>query len=110
MSEEPFYGTIPHAPPMWSREWAERAAYAVNLLIGKANCTLDFTLTPSVTSSTLTDFRIHPGVVISFMPITANAAAAKPSIWVSNVGKGSATIHHASSANADQSFRVSFAG
>lgn len=107
---EPRYEGIPKAPQTWDRIWAERLVYAVNLLIAKANCTVDLTLTASDTTTTMTDFRIHPGCVLGFMPTTANAATAKPSIWVSNVGKGTATINHASSANTDQDFRVSIVG
>lgn len=107
---EPQYNAIPKAPQTWDRIWAERLVYAVNLLIAKANCTVDLTLTASATTTTMTDFRIHPGCVLGFMPTTANAATAKASIWVSNVGKGTATINHASSANTDQDFRVSIVG
>lgn len=107
---EPRYEAIPHAPQAWDRMWAARLVYAVNLLIGKANCTLDVTLTASATTTTLTDFRIHPGCVLDFMATTANAATAKAAIWVSAIGKGVATINHASSANTDQTFRVSIVG
>lgn len=107
---EATYNAIPKAPQGWERIWAERVVYAVNLLIAKANCTLDLTLTASATSTTLTDFRIHPGCVLDFMPTTANAATARASIYVTSVGKGTATINHASSANVDQTFRVSIVG
>lgn len=110
MSNTAFYPAVPHAPAQWSREWGERISYGLNTCIQNGNCTNDFTLTPSVTSTIMTDTRIHPDAVISFMAVTANAATAKPSIWVSDVGKGTATIHHASSANTDQTFRVSIVG
>lgn len=110
MTDAPYYATIPNAPQQWERIWAGRIVYAVNLLIGKANCTGDLTLTPSVGSTVLTDPRIHPTAVISFMPTTANAAIAAPAIWVDNVGKGVATIHHASAAAVDQSFRYAVIG
>lgn len=107
---DPYYGGIPQAPQKWERIWAERVVAAVNLLISKANCTRDLTLAPNVTSTQLTDFRIHPGVVINFMPLTANAAAAKASIFVTSIGKGVATINHASAADVDQAFRIGFEG
>lgn len=107
---EPRYEAIPNAPQTWERMWAARLVYAVNLLISKANCTLDLTLTPSATSTTLTDFRVHPGCVLGFMPTTANAATAWPSIYVTNVGKGTADINHASAVATDQTFRVSIVG
>lgn len=107
---EAYYPGIPQAPLGWSRIWAERVVSAVNLLIAKANCTVDFSLSPSVTQTVMTDTRIHPGCVLGFMPLTANAAAAKPSIYVTSVGKGTAQINHVSSANTDQDYRVSIVG
>ncbi len=107
---EGYYGGIPQAPLKWERIWAERVVAALNLLIGKANCTSDLTLEPNQTSTQLNDFRIHPGVVIDFMPLTANAAAAKPSIYVTSIGKGTAIINHASSGDVDQAFRIGFEG
>ncbi len=110
MSREGYYPSIPPAPQEWQRIWAERVSSVVNLLVGKANCTLDKTLNPNAVTTTLTDVRIHPGCVIDFMALTANAATAKAGIWVSAIGKGTAIIHHASSANTDQNFRVSIVG
>lgn len=110
MTDAPYYATVPHAPQQWERIWAERLVYAVNLLIGKANCTGDLTLTPSVVATVLTDPRIHPAAVIVFMPTTANAAIAAPAIWVDTIGNGAATIHHASAAAVDQTFRYGILG
>ena len=110
MSDAGYYPQIPAAPADWSRIWAERVSSAVKLLIGKANCTMDFTLTHGATSTTLTNFNIHPGCTIQFMPTTANAATAKPNIYVDGIGKGVAVVHHASSAHTDQTYRVSIVG
>ncbi len=110
MTDRAYYSTIPHAPPEWDRKWAERVAYAVNTAVMNGNCTNGFTLEPNVTTTTMTDTRIHPDVVIGFMATTASAAAAQASIYVTDIGKGTATIHHASSADIDQTFRVSIVG
>ncbi len=110
MANRAYYPPIPHAPAEWSPIWGERVAYAINTAIGNANCTNDFSLTPNAAQTTMTDVRIHPDVVVSFMPVTANAAAAKSSIWVDGIGKGTATVHHASSAHTDQDYRISIVG
>lgn len=110
MSDTGYYPTIPASPASWSRLWGERVAYAIKQLVSKANCTLSLTLEPLSTSTTLTDVRVHPDCVLSFMPKTASAATAKPSIYVTFPGKGEATIHHASAAAVDQSFRVAVLG
>lgn len=110
MSDAGYYPQIPAAPPAWSKLWGERAAYAIKLLIGKANCTTDLTLSPLATSTVMIDARLHPGCVLAFMPTTAAAATAKPSICVDPIGKGVATVHHASAAAVDQAFRVAILG
>jgi hypothetical protein len=63
-----------------------------------------------VVATVLTDPRIHPAAVITFMPTTANAAIAAPAIWVDNIGNGEATINHASAAAVDQTFRYAVIG
>lgn len=85
---------------------------AINrLLRGQINCTVPaFTLNPNATSTTLTDPRLSPDSHIDFKPVTADAAAAKPSIYVTSQTNGSATINHASSASADQTFSVLIIG
>ncbi len=110
MSNAAYYPTIPHAPAEWDQKWAERVAYALNTAVMNGNCTNDFTLEANATTTTMTDTRIHPDVVIGFMATTASAATAQASIYVTDIGKGTATIHHASSADVDQTFRVSIVG
>ena len=73
---------------------------------GKINCTAALTLTPNVTTTTLIDERIGAYSYIDFMPLTAHAATAKASIFVTNQMSGQATVNHASSANTDQNFMV----
>jgi len=62
------------------------------------------TLTPSVTTTTLTDSRIGAGSVILLMPTTANAAAALGGLYVSARTTGSATLTHANTAAVDKTF------
>jgi hypothetical protein len=71
---------------------------------GKINATGTVTLTASATTTTLTDDRISAESVILFMPATANALTAAAGLYVSARTTGSATLTHASSANADQAF------
>lgn len=77
---------------------------------GKFNCTTSITLTPSVTTTTLIDERLGAGSFVWFMPVTAHASTALANIYVTNQGKGSCTINHASSANVDQTFTVLILG
>jgi len=75
-----------------------------NTLDGKLNSTGNVTLTASATSTTLTDARIGANSIILFMPTTANGNTAKANLFVSARADGTATLTHASSTNADQTF------
>jgi hypothetical protein len=78
---------------------------------GKLNCTTTVTLTASATTTTLTDPRIGAESWIGLTPITANASTAeKAGVYVSARAQGSATLTHASSANAGQDFVVAILG
>jgi hypothetical protein len=89
------------------REIAERVN---RLLQGKLNAVTTLTLTANATSTTLTDPRIGGATFIDFMPLTANAAAARASIWISARGIGTATITHANDANVDKTYDVLLIG
>lgn len=110
MTDAPYVPQVPAAPQQWSRMWAERVASIVKQLVSRQNSNADFTLTALATATTMTDFRLHPGCVISFMPLTANAAAAKPFIYVTDIGKGTCIVKHGMSADTDQDYRVSIVG
>jgi hypothetical protein len=94
--------------PEWDlveSEHRSKLARAINRINGgKFNATGSITLQQGQTTTTLTDSRIFATSFIDFMPTTANAATAKANIFVTNPIKGAATINHASSANADQTF------
>jgi hypothetical protein len=86
-------------------EHLRQIARVINTILrGKLNAVGTITLTASAISTTLTDDRIGAESHIDFMPTTANAATAKASIFVDGRKQGEATIHHASSANTDQTF------
>lgn len=100
-------GTVPSKP---DAAWFARLVAAVNALIGKSNCTADVTLTASDTTTLMQDARLSAFSILTFMPVTANAAAAKPDLYVTDQKTGQALINHASSADVDQTFRVGIFG
>lgn len=103
---------IPASPSTWSQLWGERVAAVVKQLVSRQNATDDITLDPVADNTTLTDFRIHPECVLAFMPQTAAAAAAAPTIYVpaATIGKGQAVIMHAPLGGAGQDFQYAVIG
>lgn len=89
------------------REIAERVN---RLLQGKFNAVTTLTLTANAASTTLTDKRIGGATWIGLMPLTANAAAALATTWVSARANGSATITHANNAQVDKTYDVLLIG
>jgi len=77
---------------------------------GKINATGSVTLTPSATATVVTDPRVSIETVILLMPLTADAAAAHATTWVSAQDSGTFTLTHASAISADQSFRYAALG
>ena len=94
------------------KQHRRQLADGVNLCLrGKINCALDVTLMQNVTSTTIKDYRLSAQSVILLMPTTASAATAYVSgVWVSDQGNGTAKLNHASSAAADQSFKIAILG
>src|SRR5690349_6701346 len=93
--------------PLWlqddkiHRRKIAEAVNAISAQIGSGT----ITLTPSATTTTLTDQHIGASTVVLLMPTTAHASAAfVAGIWFSGVTKGAITLNHASSANVDQTF------
>lgn len=82
----------------------------VNLINGKHNATGTVTLRASQTTTTITDPRLTAGSVLSLCPLTANAATAKASVYVSSRDNGTMVLTHASNAAVDQTFDYSVAG
>lgn len=100
-------------PEQQFKQWLIWIARAVNLLLrGKMNAVTTVTLTPSVTSTTLTDDRIGQYSVVILEAATASAATARltaPGIYVVPAA-GSAVINHPSNAAVDQLFTVLILG
>jgi hypothetical protein len=94
-------------------------ARAINSLTrGKMNITLDVILTAGAVSTTISDNRIgYDSAIIPAMPMTASGAAAlSAGIYVDGVTApvgttlATAQIHHANSANTDQTIRFLIIG
>ncbi|MDE2100410.1 MAG: hypothetical protein KGL39_24370 [Patescibacteria group bacterium] len=89
-----------------------------NAISGKLDATLDVTLTPNATSTTIQDVRLSSTSAITpAMALTSSGATAvKNGIYVDTVtsqngpNPPSAVIHHASSSAADQTIRFLIVG
>lgn len=81
-----------------------------NLLQGKTNNVIQVTLAANVTTTTVTDKRIGGYTGLFFSPLTANAAGAFSSLYVSAQQNGSATLTHANTATTDRTFNVLIVG
>lgn len=106
---------IPLVPVVMTNDTEHRRqlAQGINLaLTGKMNVTLDVTLAANAAMTTIHDPRIgFFSAITPAMPLTANGATALAAgIWVDTMKKGSAVVHHASSANTDQTIRFVILG
>lgn len=108
----PYFPTVDRPPPAWSVIWAQRLVDALNTLIGKANSAADLTLTANATTTTMTDARLSPFSVLTFMPTTATAATALGGLYVAaaTMNNGSCVVTHANTADTDKTFRVAIHG
>ncbi len=80
-------------------------ATAVNeLLKGRANNTGTVTLKAGVTTTLVEDNLFNSDMVPMLMPMTANAAAALATTYLSARSKGSFTLTHANSGTTDRTF------
>jgi LDH2 family malate/lactate/ureidoglycolate dehydrogenase len=94
-----------------STNWLRRVVDVVNRLNqGKANCTGQVTLVANAASTTLIDARISAFSTIVLSPLTADAAAALGTTYISAQQSGSAVITHANNAQADRTFAVAIFG
>jgi hypothetical protein len=104
------YPAVPVMMPD-EKEHRRQIAQAVNQqLTGKLNAVLQMTLTASSTTTTVTDKRIGANTYFGFQPLTADAAAALGSLYVSSQANGDATLTHASTASVDRTFNVLLIG
>jgi hypothetical protein len=78
---------------------------AVNQLAqGRSNAVGSVTLTANATTTTVSSQTCGAGSVILLSPLTANAAAALATTYVSAVAPKSFTLTHASNAQVDRTF------
>lgn len=106
MSGQPLFPPVPNPPMAYAVDWANRVVTSLNVAMSKVNNGAEITLTALATSTTLIDARLSAFTVLTFMPKTATAAVALPSIWVDGQKKGECTIHHASAVATDQTFGI----
>lgn len=92
---------------------ASMRAIAVNqnhMLQGKLNVNRIVTLTASAFTTTFKDPRLSVQTALHFEPNTANAAIAKPTIYVTAKTNGQCTINHQNSPAADKTFTITILG
>lgn len=98
-------------PASWSRpEEALRKLVAAiaGMLRGKTNNTADVTLTPSSTTTVVSDALVSPDSLVFLVAKSASAASAT-GVWV-EVTAGQVTIHHDSNAATDRDFGLAVIG
>lgn len=90
----------------------QQMARAINRInSGHLNCTLYVTLEPGAAQTTVTDSRISQQTAFIFHPTTPDAAAdAAGGKLYAVCTNGSATIHHAVSAQTDRTFTLGMVG
>jgi hypothetical protein len=93
--------------PQWKRL---AAAWILEANQGHLQNTGFVTLTANATSTTVVDARAGVNSFIGFMPRTANAASAGPTLYVATQGKQTFTITHANSASVDKTFTYTILG
>jgi hypothetical protein len=71
---------------------------------GASNSLSQVTLTPSVTTTIVSDPLATAESHVALCPLTANAAAAIPTTYVSARTQGTFTLTHASAATVDRTF------
>ena len=90
--------------PIALRKWLRTVATVVDRHnTGKFNVTGTIKLAVGEAFTTLDDPRITLSSFIDLMPITASAATAKQSLYVT-VSNGVATIHHINNTQTDRTF------
>lgn len=80
------------------------------LIRGHGNFVVIVTLTPGTTTTTVTNSYINKNAAPLPVAMTANAAAALATTYVSTVAAGSFTLTHANNAQTDRTFRFAIKG
>lgn len=112
MADTPGYSGVPEFLQD-EKEHRRQIARRLNRAIGGGiNCTLDVTLTPSVSSTEVLDPRIgFYTAVVPAMAMTSNAAAdLAAGVYVDTLKKGSATLHHRNNGATDRTIRLVIIG
>lgn len=108
------YGAVKSlASPSQLMSWArELKARLDQMLRGKVNVNVDFTLAANAATSTLTDPRIGKYSNIIPVPTSANASAdfGGGAFYIGTPGDGTVTINHPNNANADKTVRATIIG
>jgi hypothetical protein len=87
--------------------WLIRVRDVVNdILRGNFNATIDITLTANSATTALTNPLLSGMSGLYFSPLTANAAAEIPTLYVSAQGSHTATLTHTNSAQVDRTFKL----
>jgi hypothetical protein len=86
------------------------ATWAVEVNKGHIQNTGSVTLAASTLSTSVADSRVSPFSFIQFMPLTADALSAQPTVRVSAQTTGGFTIAHSSSASITKNFRYCILG
>ena len=93
------------------RAHLKQLAHVTNgAMFGQTNNSMQVTLNPSATSTTIVDSRISIQTAVQMIPMTAHAATAQLAGIYVIPSAGQAVIHHASAAATDQTFMVSIIG
>ena len=86
-------------------------ADAINrALAGQLDCVDELTLAAGAASTVIDDPRAHAASVILLCPLTANAAGALASTYVSSRGTRTFTLAHANNAQTDRRFAYAVVG
>jgi hypothetical protein len=100
---------VPFLPD--TRETVRRLVDTANRAMdGRSNAIGEVTLTPSATTTAVTDYRVGSDSVIVLMQTTANAAAAYGTTYVSARTQGGFTLTHANNAQTDRTFEYTVTG
>lgn len=81
-----------------------------SLIIGHGNFVVTATLNAGATTTTVSNVIIISTAAPSLTPMTANAAAALATTYVSSVAPGVITLTHANNAQTDRTFRIAVKG
>ena len=82
----------------------------IQLVTGRHNAGGICTLTPNATSTVVSQPNCSKDCFPQITPMTANAAAALTTTYVSAVGQGSFTLTHANNAQTDRKFYFTCTG